>query len=90
MVLEDDNGDYDVEEGNDMDAEGEDEDGAHDAKRRRIELTLHLENQPPATGLLSADTLEGLKYCILPKSGNGLVDRPSRRLNPPPPPWGYH
>ena len=62
VVLEDDDGDYDVEEANDMDAQGEDENGAHGAKRRRIEPP-HLEQQPPASaGLLSADTLEGLKY----------------------------
>jgi len=60
VVLEDDDGDYDVEDANEMDEQGEDEGGAHDAKRRRIEPP---EQQPPAsTGLLSADTLEGLKY----------------------------
>ena len=54
--------DYDVEDANDMDAQGEGEDGAHGAKRRRIEPP-HPQQQPPAsTGLLSADTLEGLKY----------------------------
>ena len=46
VVHEDGDGDYDVEEGNDMDAEGEDEDGVHDAKRRRIELPLHLPEHP--------------------------------------------
>jgi len=62
VVLEDDDGDYDVEETNDMDAQGEGKNGAHGAKRRRIEPP-HPEQQPPAsTGLLSADTLEGLKY----------------------------
>ena len=59
VLLED---DYDVEDANDMDAQGECEHGEHGAKRRRIE-PLHPEQQPPAsTGLLSADTLEGLKY----------------------------
>ena len=63
VVLEDDDGDYDVEEANDMDAQGEGEDGVPGAKRRRIEPPPNLEQQPPAsTGLLSADTLEGLKY----------------------------
>jgi len=61
VVLDDDDGDYDVEQA--MDVQGEGEDGVHDAKRRRIEPPPHLEQQPPASsGLLSADTLEGLKY----------------------------
>jgi len=68
VVLEDDEEDYDEE----MDAQGEyDEEGEDEgegdvpeAKRRRIEPPLSSrETQPPAsTGLLSADTLEGLKY----------------------------
>ena len=65
VVLEDDDGDYDVQDVDEMDDQDEDEgeDGAHDAKRRRIEPPPSLEHQPPAsTGLLSADTLEGLKY----------------------------
>ena len=53
VVLEDDDGDYEVQEADEVDAQGEDEEDIHDAKRRRIE---------GPTGLLSADTLEGLKY----------------------------
>ena len=65
VVLEDDDGDYDGREVNEADAqredEDEDEDDGPDAKRRRIEPPPP--PQPPAsTGLLSADTLEGLKY----------------------------
>ena len=63
VVLEDDDGDYDVEDANEVEPQGEDEDGVHGAKRRRIEPLPHLEHQPPTSaGLLSADTLEGLKY----------------------------
>ena len=63
VVLEDDDGDYDVEDVNDMDAQGEDEDDTPDTKRRRIEpLSSHGTQPPASTGLLSADTLEGLKY----------------------------
>jgi hypothetical protein len=63
VVLEDDDGDYDVRDANDMDAQGEDEDDTPDAKRRRIEPPSSHGTLPPAsTGLLSADTLEGLKY----------------------------
>ena len=65
VVLEDDDGDYDVQEADEMDGqdEDEDEDDVHDTKRRRIEPPPPLEHQPPtSTSLLSADTLEGLKY----------------------------
>jgi len=64
-VLEDDDGDYDGQDADEMDTqhEAEDEDDSPDAKRRRIEPPPPQETQPPAlTGLLSADTLEGLKY----------------------------
>ena len=65
VVLDDE--DYDVQEADEADVQDEDgdegEDDVHDAKRRRIEPPPSLEHQPPAsTGLLSADTLEGLKY----------------------------
>lgn len=65
VVLEDDDGDYDGQDVDEMDTqrEAEDEDDSPDAKRRRIEPPPPQETLPPAfTGLLSADTLEGLKY----------------------------
>ena len=65
VVLEDDDGDYDEQDANEVDAQGEaeDEDDTPDAKRRRIEPPPPQETLPPlSTGLLSADTLEGLKY----------------------------
>ena len=64
VVLEDDDGDYDGQDVDEMDAqgEGEDEDDAPDVKRRRLEPPPQGTQPPPLTGLLSADTLEGLKY----------------------------
>ena len=65
VVLEDGDEDYDVQEADEVDAQGEDEgeDDTPDAKRRRIEPPQSQEHQPPASmGLLSTDTLEGLKY----------------------------
>lgn len=63
VVLEDDDGDYVGEEMDEVDGRDEDEDGSPDAKRRRIEPPPPQGPQPPpSTGLLSADTLEGLKY----------------------------
>ena len=63
VVLEDDDGDYDVQEADEMDAQGEDEDDLPDTKRRRIEPPPPQEPHPPTSeGLLSTDTLEGLKY----------------------------
>jgi len=67
VVLEDDDEDYDVQDADEADAQGDSEDEGDDTpdpKRRRIEPPLaSQEAQPPAsTGLLSADTLEGLKY----------------------------
>ena len=62
VVLEDDE-DYDVQDADELGAQDEEEDGSPDAKRRRIEPPPPQETQPPAsTGLLTADTLEGLKY----------------------------
>lgn len=62
VVLEDDD---DMEDADGMDVQNGDEgeEGTPDAKRRRIEPPPLQETQPPAsTELLSADTLEGLKY----------------------------
>ncbi|KAF9787422.1 hypothetical protein BJ322DRAFT_1055104 [Thelephora terrestris] len=63
LVLEDVDEDYDVRDADEVDAQDEEEDdGSPDAKRRRIEPPPQ-EPQPPAPmGLLSSDTLEGLKY----------------------------
>jgi hypothetical protein len=65
VVLEEDDGDYGMEEADEVDGQDEDEDGTPDAKRRRIEPPpprLQEAQPPSSTGLLSADTLEGLKY----------------------------
>jgi len=67
VVLEEGDEDYDAREMDEVDAqgeyEGEDEDDTPDAKRRRIESPPSQGYQSPAsTGLLSTDTLEGLKY----------------------------
>ena len=61
VVLEDDDGDYDGQDANEMDvqSEAEDEDDTPDVKRRRIEPPPQ---QTQSAGLLSTDTLEGLKY----------------------------
>jgi hypothetical protein len=63
LVLEDVDEDYDVQDADEVDAQDDEEDdGSPDAKRRRIEPPPQ-ETQPPASmGLLSSDTLEGLKY----------------------------
>lgn len=63
VILGDD--DDDVQEADEMDTRNDDEDeeSAPGAKRRRIEPPPLQEPQPPASsGLLSTDTLEGLKY----------------------------
>ena len=65
VVLEDDEEDYEGQDADGMDVqrEAEDEDDTPDLKRRRIEPPPLQETQSPAsTGLLSAETLEGLKY----------------------------
>ena len=64
VVLEDDDEDYDGQDANEMDVqgEGEDEENAPDVKRRRLEPPPQETQPPPSMGLLSADTLEGLKY----------------------------
>lgn len=56
-----------------MDGEQEEEDNEPDAKRRKIEAEGPLEpEQPPQlTGLLTADTLEGLKYFAEIRKRNG-------------------
>jgi len=64
VVLEDDDEDYDGQDVNEMDVqgEGEDEENTPDVKRRRLEPPTQETQPPPSMGLLSADTLEGLKY----------------------------
>lgn len=78
----------------DMDAEESDE---PNVKRRRIENDDSPEPQqlptppPQSTGLLSADTLEGLKYFaeIRKRNGNGnAAPGAVKRVAPPPPPSG--
>jgi hypothetical protein len=60
VVLEEDD---DMEEADGVEVQDEDEESVPDAKRRRIEPPPRQEPQPPAsTDLLSADTLEGLRY----------------------------
>lgn len=62
-----------------------DEDGAEPgAKRRRLEPEHGFESGPPQpTGLLSADTLEGLKYFAEIRKRNGAA--PISQRAPPPP-----
>jgi hypothetical protein len=67
------------------------EDDGPDLKRRRIESESPPETQlpPPPSGLLSADTLEGLKYFAEIRKRNGGAPVPAaRKAAPPPPPTG--
>ncbi|KAF8910502.1 hypothetical protein CPB84DRAFT_1672616 [Gymnopilus junonius] len=80
-----------VEEPQDDD---EDEDMEPEAKRRRIEngpsasaspplSQAESETPPNPTGLLSADTLEGLKYFAEIRKRNGATAAPQQRAPPP-------
>jgi len=66
VVLGDDDGDYDGQEMDEVgehDEDDDEDDDTPDAKRRRIGPPPPQGTQSPlSTGLLSADTLEGLKY----------------------------
>jgi len=65
VVLEDDDEDHDgrdVDDEMDAQGEGEDEEDIPDVKRRRLGPPPQGTQPPPSMGLLSADTLEGLKY----------------------------
>lgn len=71
--------------------EGEDEGGSGEpgAKRRRVEAPPLEEEQPPQPkGLLSADTLEGLKYFaeIRKRTAGAAVAAPPRAAAAPPAP----
>ncbi|KAJ7830882.1 hypothetical protein B0H14DRAFT_2451232 [Mycena olivaceomarginata] len=70
--------------------EGEDDGGSGEpgAKRRRVEVPPLEEEQPPQPkGLLSADTLEGLKYFaeIRKRTAGAAVAAPPRAAAPPAP-----
>jgi len=88
-----------LEDGDVLDAEeqpgAEEDDGAPEAKRRRFEMEDTAEpepepedQQPPQPqGLLSADTLEGLKYFAEIRKRNGLLPsgvKPTAAPRPPP------
>ncbi|KII89734.1 hypothetical protein PLICRDRAFT_123879 [Plicaturopsis crispa FD-325 SS-3] len=76
-ALED--GDVLDEEGNtiEFEEEGEGNDGEPGAKRRRVDIeesaSPEPQPQPAAMGLLSADTLEGLKYFAEIRKRNGVA-----------------
>lgn len=73
---------YDDEEEQQQQQEGEEQE-QHDVKRRRIEDVA--EQPVQATGLLSADTLEGLKYFAEIRKRNGSAPAQQQRAPPPAP-----
>lgn len=82
-----------LDEGGDLqEMDDEQEADGHDTKRRRIENDTPQESQeqppPRATGLLSADTLEGLRYFAQIRQQNGGTPPVMKRAAPPPPPSG--
>lgn len=86
-------GDVLDEEGNFVEGDEEQSGGEHDPKRRRIEgateappFTIHPEPPKQKTGLLSADTLEGLKYFAEIRKRNGAGVTSSGSLAPAAPP----
>lgn len=89
-ALED--GDILDDEGNIVEAVDEDQDDEGDepgAKRRRINSEPHedvpqVEDPPQPSGLLSADTLEGLKYFAEIRKRNGALPVQPRAAPPPP------
>ncbi|KAF9050775.1 hypothetical protein BDZ89DRAFT_977674 [Hymenopellis radicata] len=81
-ALED--GDTLDEDGN-LEGEGEEQSEGPDRKRPRLEAPPSpqpVEQSPQATGLLSADTLEGLKYFAEIRQRNGVNNPPSQRAPP--------
>jgi len=74
--------------------DGDEENDEPDVKRRRIEMDSSSTPEPPeppqaTTGLLSADTLEGLKYFAEIRKRNGGAPAATRKAAPvPPPPTG--
>jgi hypothetical protein len=90
-----------LEDGDVLDENGEvleqvedEEDGGRDRKRRRIEMDSpsppsEPQQPPQPTGLLSADTLEGLKYFAEIRKRNGAAPAVVKKVvAPPPPPAG--
>lgn len=71
--------------------EDSDEDGPN-SKRRRIDMDSFSPAESPelpqVTGLLSADTLEGLRYFAEIRKRNGAAPVAARKAAPPPPPTG--
>jgi hypothetical protein len=86
----DENGDLQDQDGvQDEDDEDDDNDEPR-AKRRRIEQPESPPSEqeqppPPPNGLLSADTLEGLKYFAEIRKRNGGATAVTRKAPPPPP-----
>jgi len=73
------------------DEQEQDGDDGPDVKRRRIETESPPEPEQPAQamGLLSADTLEGLKYFAEIRKQNGGAPPPAKKaVAPPLPPTG--
>jgi hypothetical protein len=67
-----------LEDGDVLDEEEEEEED-EPTKRRKLEIP----SEPPIpTGLLSADTLEGLKYFAEIRKRNGLVPAPVKKASP--------
>ncbi|GLB40543.1 putative torus domain containing protein [Lyophyllum shimeji] len=87
-----------LEDGDIVDEEGEvvqEEEGEDqvepDAKRRRVEseeATPPPQEPPQPAGLLSADTMESLKYFAEIRQRNGTTPTQARARPPPPPPAG--
>ena len=70
---------------------GNEETGDHDAKRQRLETEHMVEDQdepPKPMGLLTADTLEGLKYFAEIRKRNGYGLAPTKTPVPPKAPVG--
>jgi hypothetical protein len=65
----------------------EQNDGPPDMKRRRLVVEAPDEHER-STGLLSADTLEGLKYFAEIRRRNGLALSKAKKAPPPKPPAG--
>jgi len=85
-ALED--GDVLDESGELLEQDGDEENDEPDVKRRRIEMDSP-SPPPQTTGLLSADTLEGLKYFAEIRKRNGGAPAVARKAAPvPPPPTG--
>ncbi|KAG5635963.1 hypothetical protein H0H81_009532 [Sphagnurus paluster] len=69
---------------------GEGEDDEPDSKRRRVEPIPSPQEPPQPLGLLSADTLEGLKYFAEIRKRNGAVPAGQQRARPAAAPTGLN